>query len=149
MLVQSFKQIINKLNKRHIAIISALFVCVLLFLLVYTTSVTQFTLDSVLVCKNLGKDMTPIDVVNGETKTTDRLILCFDYSNAKPGLTLRVVWYYNDKQVTDDSLKLSKTDGNRSVALLANNGSYLPQGAYCVKIFLGDDLLKQISFVIS
>lgn len=139
----------KKLNKKFIVAIVAFTVCIFLFLLVYVTSSSKFSLDNVIVCKNLDKNMSPIDIIHGETTSTDRAILCFDYSKANIGLTLRIVWYYNDKQITDNTFKLAKTDGHRSVALLSSTDNLLPKGAYCVKIFLGDEELKQVSFVIS
>lgn len=138
----------EKINKRVLSIITIFLTCIMLFYLVYATS-PSITLTNVVLCKNLDNEMSPVDVVRGETTPTDRLILFFDYSKANIGLTLRVVWYYNNTSIAADTLKLLKTNGNRSIALLSTAGSYLPSGAYCVKIFLGDDELKQLSFIIS
>ena len=138
-----------KINKKNSTIIKIFLAFCLLFFLVYTTSSGKFRLGNVVLCRNLDKDAVPIDIVGDEMKPSDRIILVFDYSHANVGQTLNIAWYYNDKQITNDQVKLNRTEGQRRLALLSNNGATLPKGAYCVKISIGDKLLKQISFVIS
>ena len=139
----------TKRFKINLGTIAILLVVLSLSFLVYATSSSKFELNNVVICRNLDKNAMPIDIVENEIKPSDRLILVFDYSNANIGQVLNVIWFFNDKQITNDQLKLNRTEGQRRLALLSNSGATLPKGAYCVKISIGDKLLQQLSFIIS
>jgi hypothetical protein len=93
-----------------------------------------FRLDDVQICEELDDDMKPVKTVNILPGGAKQACLWFEYSRAREGDSLEVIWSYENRRIQRDAYRLSDPKGARAFYLMKDDGSILPGGDYSVAI---------------
>jgi hypothetical protein len=94
----------------------------------------SFRLDDVQICEELDDGLRPVNpgaVLSGDAK---QACLWFEYSRAREGDSLEILWNFDGRAIQKDSYRLQEPEGTRAFYLLRDDGTSLPGGAYTVSI---------------
>ena len=109
----------------------------------------SFEIDRVLLCDEVDDQMHPLRTGTVFEYGARQLCLWFDYSRSAGGDNVQVRWYYRNRAIHSEFIRLSAGNGAKTFCLLLEDGSPLPKGSYSVQISLYDRIFSDVSFVIS
>ncbi|MDR3253962.1 MAG: hypothetical protein LBT31_00145 [Synergistaceae bacterium] len=95
----------------------------------------SFRLGDIQICEELDDKMMPMNAGTTLPGSAKQVCLWFDYSKARVGDSLEIIWKFDARRIQKDSFRLSESGGVRAFYLLKEDGSELPPGAYAVTIF--------------
>jgi hypothetical protein len=94
----------------------------------------SFRLDAVQICEELDDGLRPVNPRPNLPGGAKQACLWFEYSRAREGDSLEILWSYDGKAIQADSYRLQEPEGTRAFYLLRDDGTSLPGGAYSVAI---------------
>lgn len=94
----------------------------------------SFHLDEVALCEDLDDSMGPLEKKSIFASDTKQICLWFEYSRARDGDQLEVIWKFEGEDIQNESFRLVYPRGTRAFYLLREDGSDLPAGMYSVTI---------------
>jgi hypothetical protein len=95
----------------------------------------SFRLDDIQICEELDDNMVPINAGTTLPGGVRQACLWFEYSKARAGDALEIIWKFGERRIQKDSFRLSQSGGVRAFYLLKEDGTPLPEGSYSVGIF--------------
>jgi hypothetical protein len=95
----------------------------------------SFRLNDIQICEELDDDMKPVSADVPLSGGATQACLWFDYSRAREGDSLEIVWSFGERKIQRDSYRLSESSGVRAFYLMRDDGAPLPAGEYSVAIF--------------
>lgn len=95
----------------------------------------SFRVDDMMICEELSGDLRPLPLAAGLTEGLSQVCFWFEFSRAREGDVLEIVWKFDGETIHRESFRLAETDGGRAFYLLREDGSPLPAGEYDVTLF--------------
>lgn len=109
----------------------------------------SFEINRVLLCDEVDEQMHPLTTGTVFGYGARQLCLWFDYSRSPGSDGVQVRWYFRNRAIHSEFIRLSAGDGARTFCLLLEDGSPLPKGSYSVQISLYDRIFSDVFFAIS
>ncbi|MDR3321075.1 MAG: hypothetical protein LBS93_01395 [Synergistaceae bacterium] len=130
----------NRRKQVYKLLLLALFVVFLMIFLFWSFSAGDiiagsFRLGDIQICEELGDNMVPVNAGTTLPGGAKQVCLWFDYTKARVGDALEIVWKFGERRIQRDSYRLPASGGVRAFYLLKEDGSPLPAGSYSVEIF--------------
>ena len=94
----------------------------------------SFRLDDVRICEELDDSLRPVNPGAALPGDAKQACLWFEYSRAREGDALEILWSFHGRAIQKDSYRLQEPEGTRAFYLLREDGTSLPGGAYTVEI---------------
>lgn len=110
----------------------------------------SFRLNDVQICEELDDDMKPL--VRGASilqPGATQACLWFQYSRAREGDQLEIVWNFEENPIQRDSFRIQETRGTRAFYLMKDDGSALPSGSYEVLLVCNGREQERRSFTVT
>ena len=95
----------------------------------------SFRLDDVQICEELDGDLRAVNPGTVLPAAAKQACLWFQYSRAREGDLLEILWGYDGQTIQRDSYRLSESKGARAFYLLREDAAPLPEGEYSATIF--------------
>lgn len=126
-------------NRSASLVLLGVFVIILMFLLSWSfrndnVLAGSFRLDDIQICDELDDNMKPLRIDRNLPADSRQVCLWFNYSKARDGDTLEILWKNDERIIQKDSFRLSEPNGFRAFYLLREDGSLLPSGNYSITL---------------
>lgn len=108
----------------------------------------SFRIDDIQICEELDENMKPVQVTGNFAGDAKQACLWFEYSRARVGDVLEIVWQLEETTIQKDSFRLSHEKGAKAFYLMKEDGSALLLGKYTVKINCNGREKKTLGFTV-
>lgn len=104
------------------------------------------TITGAVVCRELDESSSPVGGGPLFKWGGRQVCLIFNYEAPRPGVSMDVVWSFQNQVIFRESIRIGDTGGVRAFFLLREDGSPLPVGEYDVCIASGGRELFCVPF---
>ena len=108
-----------------------------------------FRIDDIQICEELDENMRPIPLVAGFVDEAKQACLWFEYSRAREGDMLEIVWLLDGTAIQRDSFRLSESRNTKAFYLMKEDGAPLSPGKYSVMIFCNSREKAALDFTVA
>lgn len=107
-----------------------------------------FRLDDIALCEDLDDNFGPTGKKELFDADARQVCLWFEYSRARDGDMIEVVWQFNGEDIQSESFRLIHQRGARAFYLIREDGSALPPGHYSVSLLCNGRSRSSLSFFV-
>ena len=126
-------------DQEYSLIALGVFVLILMFFLSWSfrsgnVIAGSFQVDDIQICEDIDDNMKPVRRGVVLPGGVSRACLWFQYSKAREGDSLEIIWSHEDHTLQKDVFRIAKQSGVRAFYLMKEDRSPLPPGDYTVEL---------------
>lgn len=136
------------INKNFLILFIAFILCVFFVASCSLIKRPEITIVDAKIVTGLDANLMPVKITDVFPNNTSKVGCWIEWKDAQVNSQITVKWHYltDDIHVLDHVLNIPKKDGTGGVILNMPEGKTLPSGMYKVELFLGERLLKSLTF---